>query len=182
MPPLYHPRANGASTLTSSSPHAHREPAPCSAAQYRTVPSCWVAVMTVGGVPTHTVLPPRHDTTRYDDRMMIRVPGMTDKGIVTTHYSEHVDLFPTLTEAAALITLPLCPYGGACAIGAAATHASHTHTTTRTLATRSLLQRGIYRQLCSVAVWQCGSVAVWQCGSVVYSRAGDLFHLSDSAL
>ena len=28
--------------------------------------------------------------------MMIRVPGLTDGGIFSTHYSEHVDLFPTL--------------------------------------------------------------------------------------
>ena len=28
-------------------------------------------------------------------------------------YSEHIDLFPTLAEAAALISLPPCPYGDA---------------------------------------------------------------------
>lgn len=43
--------------------------------------------------------------------MMVRVPGLTDKGIVTDHYSEHVDLFPTLTEAATGIKLESCPPG-----------------------------------------------------------------------
>lgn len=45
--------------------------------------------------------------------MMIHVPGLTDTGIVTTHYSEHVDLFPTLAEAAAGIILKPCPKGDA---------------------------------------------------------------------
>jgi iduronate 2-sulfatase len=43
--------------------------------------------------------------------MMIHVPGLTDGGIVTRHYSEHVDLFPSLVEAAAGMHLPPCPYG-----------------------------------------------------------------------
>eukprot|EP01051_Picozoa_sp_SAG22_P004857 SAG22_NODE_273_length_13182_cov_12.693419_2_plen_213_part_00 len=43
--------------------------------------------------------------------MMIHVPGLTNSGIHTTQYTEHVDLFPTLTEAAAGITLPPCPHG-----------------------------------------------------------------------
>ena len=32
--------------------------------------------------------------------MIISVPGLTDKGVKTTSYTEHVDLFPTLVEAA----------------------------------------------------------------------------------
>lgn len=43
----------------------------------------------------------------------LHVPGLTDAGIVTTHFSEHVDLFPTLSEAAMGIAVPLCPYGDA---------------------------------------------------------------------
>lgn len=43
--------------------------------------------------------------------MMISVPGLTDQGIVTKHYSEHVDLFPTLSEAAMGIEVPFCPPG-----------------------------------------------------------------------
>merc|ERR1712007_269637 len=43
--------------------------------------------------------------------MMVHVPGLTDKGIITDHYTEHVDLFPTLTEAAAGIKLDNCPAG-----------------------------------------------------------------------
>ena len=34
--------------------------------------------------------------------MMVRVPGMTDKGVVTEQLTEFVDLFPTLAEAAGL--------------------------------------------------------------------------------
>ena len=41
--------------------------------------------------------------------MMIKVPGLTDNGIVTEHLTEYVDLFPTLVEAAGLGTLPTCP-------------------------------------------------------------------------
>ena len=41
--------------------------------------------------------------------MMIRVPGVTDNGIVTNKLVEFVDLFPTLTEAAGLGSLDLCP-------------------------------------------------------------------------
>lgn len=43
--------------------------------------------------------------------MMIHVPALTDTGIVTEQYSEHVDLFPTLTEVAAGIVLETCPPG-----------------------------------------------------------------------
>merc|ERR1719174_2208716 len=43
--------------------------------------------------------------------MMVRVPGLTDAGIITKHYSEHVDMFPTLTEAATGIKLDHCPPG-----------------------------------------------------------------------
>lgn len=45
--------------------------------------------------------------------MMVHVPGLTDQGIVTEHYSEHVDLFPTLTEAAMDVQLDNCPSGDA---------------------------------------------------------------------
>lgn len=41
--------------------------------------------------------------------MMIHIPGVTDKGIVTEQLVECVDLFPTLAEAAGLEPLPLCP-------------------------------------------------------------------------
>ena len=43
--------------------------------------------------------------------MMIRVPGATDKGIRSMAYTEHVDLFPTLAELAAGVTIPPCPSG-----------------------------------------------------------------------
>ena len=45
--------------------------------------------------------------------MMIRVPGLTDHGVQTTMYTEHVDLMPTLAEAALGITVPPCPRGEA---------------------------------------------------------------------
>jgi iduronate 2-sulfatase len=45
--------------------------------------------------------------------MMVHVPGLTNGGVVTAHYSEHVDLLPTLSEAAMGIAVPLCPYGDA---------------------------------------------------------------------
>ena len=41
--------------------------------------------------------------------MMLHIPGKTDHGIVTEQLTEYVDLFPTLTEAAGLDPLPLCP-------------------------------------------------------------------------
>ena len=41
--------------------------------------------------------------------MMIRIPGLTDSGIVTEELAEFVDLFPTLVEAAGLPHMPLCP-------------------------------------------------------------------------
>ena len=41
--------------------------------------------------------------------MMVKVPGMTDHGVVTETPTEFVDLFPTLVEAAGLPKLPLCP-------------------------------------------------------------------------
>jgi iduronate 2-sulfatase len=41
--------------------------------------------------------------------MMIRVPGKTENGIVTEQLVEFVDLFPTLSEAAGLGTIPQCP-------------------------------------------------------------------------
>jgi arylsulfatase A-like enzyme len=45
--------------------------------------------------------------------MMVHVPGLTDNGITTQFYTEHVDLFPTLAEAAALSPLRKCPPGDA---------------------------------------------------------------------
>lgn len=41
--------------------------------------------------------------------MMIRVPGLTDRGVIVDQPTEFVDLFPTLVEAAALPEIPLCP-------------------------------------------------------------------------
>lgn len=41
--------------------------------------------------------------------MMIHIPGLTDKGIVSEDLTEYVDLFPTLVEAAGLPALELCP-------------------------------------------------------------------------
>ena len=41
--------------------------------------------------------------------MIVRVPGLTDEGVVTERLTEFVDLFPTLVEAADLGTMPLCP-------------------------------------------------------------------------
>ena len=41
--------------------------------------------------------------------MMIHIPGVTDKGIVTEKLTEFVDLFPTLAEAAGLPPLSICP-------------------------------------------------------------------------
>ena len=41
--------------------------------------------------------------------MMVHVPGLTDKGIITEQLTEFVDLFPTLVDAAGLKPLELCP-------------------------------------------------------------------------
>ena len=41
--------------------------------------------------------------------MMVRVPGLTDAGLVSDRLTEFVDLFPTLAEAAGLPAVPLCP-------------------------------------------------------------------------
>ena len=41
--------------------------------------------------------------------MMVHIPGVTDRGLVTEQLTEYVDLFPTLAEAAGLPPLPLCP-------------------------------------------------------------------------
>eukprot|EP00052_Salpingoeca_macrocollata_P019689 m.163765 g.163765 ORF g.163765 m.163765 type:complete len:594 (+) comp21042_c0_seq1:28-1809(+) len=43
--------------------------------------------------------------------LLVRVPGLTDGGINSTEYTEHIDLFPTLAEAALNITVPPCPKG-----------------------------------------------------------------------
>eukprot|EP01062_Namystynia_karyoxenos_P026725 TRINITY_DN2067_c0_g6_i1.p2 TRINITY_DN2067_c0_g6~~TRINITY_DN2067_c0_g6_i1.p2 ORF type:complete len:539 (+),score=189.91 TRINITY_DN2067_c0_g6_i1:99-1715(+) len=45
--------------------------------------------------------------------MMVSVPGLTDKGIVTEHYTSHADLFPTLVQAALGHELQRCPDGDA---------------------------------------------------------------------
>jgi len=57
----------------------------------------------------------KHTNFEYAARapMMVHVPGLTDSGVVTEQYSEHVDLFPTLTEAAMGIKMPVCPQGDA---------------------------------------------------------------------
>ncbi|KAK6171253.1 hypothetical protein SNE40_019481 [Patella caerulea] len=51
--------------------------------------------------------------TNFEDAthapMMVSVPGLTDKGVVTERLTEFVDLFPTLVEAAGFDPLPLCP-------------------------------------------------------------------------
>jgi iduronate 2-sulfatase len=41
--------------------------------------------------------------------MMIKIPGLTDSGVVTDQLVEFVDLFPTLADATGLPTIPLCP-------------------------------------------------------------------------
>ena len=41
--------------------------------------------------------------------MIVRVPGLTDNGVVTEELTEFVDLFPTLVDAAGLPRLPICP-------------------------------------------------------------------------
>lgn len=57
----------------------------------------------------------KHTNFEYAARapMIIHVPGLTDGGVVTEQYSEHVDLFPTLTEAAMGVKMPVCPQGDA---------------------------------------------------------------------
>ncbi|XP_046542805.1 iduronate 2-sulfatase-like [Haliotis rubra] len=51
--------------------------------------------------------------TNFEDAthapMMIHVPGVTDKGVVTEHLTEFVDLYPTLVDAAELPKLETCP-------------------------------------------------------------------------
>ncbi|KAH3699905.1 hypothetical protein DPMN_074867 [Dreissena polymorpha] len=41
--------------------------------------------------------------------MMIRIPGLTDNGIITERVVEFVDLFPTLVDAVGLPSIPVCP-------------------------------------------------------------------------
>ena len=41
--------------------------------------------------------------------MMVRIPGLTDEGVVTEELTEFVDLFPTLVDAAGLPELNICP-------------------------------------------------------------------------
>ena len=63
--------------------------------------------------------------------MMIRVPGLTDHGVATTMYTEHIDLMATLAEAAMGVIVPACPEGEAilttetCTMGASCTLPSH---------------------------------------------------------
>ena len=45
--------------------------------------------------------------------LMIHIPGLTEKGIVSEHLTEFVDIFPTLVEAAGLPAIPLCPENSA---------------------------------------------------------------------
>ncbi|XP_067674596.1 iduronate 2-sulfatase-like [Haliotis asinina] len=51
--------------------------------------------------------------TNFEDAthapMMIHIPGLTDQGIVTEQFTEFVDLFPTLAEAAELPKIETCP-------------------------------------------------------------------------
>ncbi|KAK6176528.1 hypothetical protein SNE40_014795 [Patella caerulea] len=51
--------------------------------------------------------------TNFEDAthapMMVRVPGITDEGLVTEGLVDFVDLFPTLVEAAGFKPLSLCP-------------------------------------------------------------------------
>ncbi|KAH3769616.1 iduronate 2-sulfatase-like [Dreissena polymorpha] len=41
--------------------------------------------------------------------MMVRIPGLTDNGIITDRLVEFVDLFPTLVDAVGLPPVPVCP-------------------------------------------------------------------------
>ncbi|ELT91756.1 hypothetical protein CAPTEDRAFT_228962 [Capitella teleta] len=41
--------------------------------------------------------------------MMMHIPGITNSGVTTEVFTEFVDLFPSLAEAAGLPTIPLCP-------------------------------------------------------------------------
>ena len=41
--------------------------------------------------------------------VMIRVPGVTDGGMITRSFTEHVDLLPTVLAAAGLPPIPVCP-------------------------------------------------------------------------
>ena len=41
--------------------------------------------------------------------LMIRIPGSTDSGMVSTKVTEFVDIFPTLVEASGLTSVPQCP-------------------------------------------------------------------------
>ncbi|ELU10818.1 hypothetical protein CAPTEDRAFT_174794 [Capitella teleta] len=43
--------------------------------------------------------------------MILRVPGLTDKGLITDKLVEFVDLFPTLADLAGLPSVPQCPPG-----------------------------------------------------------------------
>jgi len=45
--------------------------------------------------------------------LLVSVPGLTDSGFKTYEYTSHVDLFPTLVDAAVGVTLERCPDGDA---------------------------------------------------------------------
>ncbi len=53
--------------------------------------------------------------TNFEDAthvpLMLRVPGVTDKGMRTNALVELVDIFPTITELAGVKVPPLCPVG-----------------------------------------------------------------------
>jgi len=53
----------------------------------------------------------KHTNFRTDTHapVMLRVPGLTDGGLVSDALVEHVDLMPSLLDAAGLGTPPLCP-------------------------------------------------------------------------
>ena len=42
---------------------------------------------------------------------MLRVPGVTDKGMRTSALVELIDIFPTITELAGIKVPPMCPVG-----------------------------------------------------------------------
>ena len=49
------------------------------------------------------------DATRVP--FMLRVPGVTDKGMRTSALVELIDIFPTITELAGIKVPPMCPVG-----------------------------------------------------------------------
>ena len=43
--------------------------------------------------------------------LVLRVPGITDNGMISYSYTEHVDIYPTLATLAAGTKIPQCPRG-----------------------------------------------------------------------